>query len=396
MSGVLYISQTGLMEPLGQSQVLSYLERLAPHYEIHLITFERSHGSDDADTRRRVMERLAASGIAWHPLPYHRRPPVAATAWDIRQGMKLGERLIRRHRLQLVHARSYVPSVIALRLQRRLGVKYLFDMRGFWADERVDGGIWKANGPLYRIAKSFERRFLARADAIVSLTHAAAAALRSRPGVKSPIRVIPTCADLSRFRPLDQGAGHGFVLGYVGTVGTWYMFSEALEAFKLLLERRPDARMLIVNRGEHAIARKAAEAAGVPIDRIEIVSAAHHEVPACINRMSVGVFMARPAYSHVARAPTRLAEFLGCGIPCLSNDGIGDVATILEENQVGIVYRPGDSLAEAMDRLLALQAEPGTAGRCVETARRLFHVDAGAEAYRGIYEGLGVSRRAAP
>ena len=41
MPSVLYISYDGIMEPLGQSQVVRYMERLSPEYSIHLISFEK-------------------------------------------------------------------------------------------------------------------------------------------------------------------------------------------------------------------------------------------------------------------------------------------------------------------------------------------------------------------
>jgi len=38
---VLYISYDGLMEPLGESQVLSYLKGLSKSYQIYLLSFEK-------------------------------------------------------------------------------------------------------------------------------------------------------------------------------------------------------------------------------------------------------------------------------------------------------------------------------------------------------------------
>ena len=58
------------------------------------------------------------------------------------------------------HARSYVPAIVAIAVKRVAGVKFLFDMRGFWADERFDRWLPPENGRLYRIAKNLERRFL--------------------------------------------------------------------------------------------------------------------------------------------------------------------------------------------------------------------------------------------
>src|SRR5262249_29904281 len=138
--------------------------------------------------------------------------------------------LVWRYRLQLLHARSYVASVMALAIKRLTGAAFIFDMRGFWADERVDGGLWSREGRLYRIAKGFERRFLLSADHVVSLTQAGVREIQRFPYLvhrMPPVTVIPTCADLSRFRPSHACAPEGdFVLGYVGSAGTWYLFQE--------------------------------------------------------------------------------------------------------------------------------------------------------------------------
>lgn len=40
---VLYLSYDGILEALGQSQVLRYLERLATDHKIILISFEKPH-----------------------------------------------------------------------------------------------------------------------------------------------------------------------------------------------------------------------------------------------------------------------------------------------------------------------------------------------------------------
>lgn len=40
---LIYLSYDGILEPLGQSQVLRYLERLATDHKIVLISFEKPH-----------------------------------------------------------------------------------------------------------------------------------------------------------------------------------------------------------------------------------------------------------------------------------------------------------------------------------------------------------------
>jgi glycosyltransferase involved in cell wall biosynthesis len=391
---ILYISYDGMLEPLGQSQVLGYLERLAVNQPIHLISFEKPEDWADLDERKRIAMRIAASGIIWHPLPYHKRPSALATAWDIACGIALGLWLVARHRLRIVHARSYVPSVIALALKRLTGVKYVFDMRGFWADERVDGGLWPRSGRMFGVAKGFERRFLLAADHVISLTQAAVREMQQFSYLQNnmpPVTVIPTCADLARFKPMaNKQDTSAFVLGYVGSAGTWYLFDEVATCFAQLLRLRPDARFLIVNRGEHVYIRERLTAAGIPDMAIELTSATHAEVPLQMARMDAGIFFIKPVFSKQASAPTKLAEFLGCGIPCLGNAGVGDMAEVLEGEQVGVALKTFDEAAmtEALLQFLQLVADPATSGRCVAAAQRHFSLDEGVARYTGVYEQL--------
>jgi glycosyltransferase involved in cell wall biosynthesis len=395
--GVLYISYDGMLEPLGESQVLAYLKRLAAGRRIHLISFEKSGDWDNETERARIVQDTAGVGIVWHPLRYHKRPTALATAWDIACGIALGLWLVLRHRLGIVHARSYVPSVMSLALKRITGVKYVFDMRGFWADERVDGNLWPRTGRMYRVAKSFEERFLLAADHVVSLTHAAVTEMQRFPylqGRMPPVTVIPTCADLARFKPLQRaGDATGFVLGYVGTVGTWYLFDEVAACFAQLLRVRPDARFLVVNRGEHAYIHERLAAAGVPAAAVELTTVTHAEVPRQMARMDAGVFFIKPVLSKQASAPTKLAEFLGCGIPCLGNAGVGDMAEVLEGEGVGVALKSFDeaALANGLQALLQLAADPATRARCVAAAQKHFSLDEGVRRYAAVYEQLGAS-----
>ena len=393
--GVLYISYDGILEPLGQSQVLAYLEKLARVRPVHLISFEKERTLTSEFERQTVLARMSSAGIAWHPMRYHKQPSVIATAWDITLGAAVGLWLVVRYRLSIVHARSYVPSVMALLIKRFTGVRFVFDMRGFWADERVDGGLWSSNSLLFRTAKWFERRFLLGADHVVSLSHSAVDIMKGfayLQGRMPEFTVIPTCANLRLFSPNANRPRNGhFVLGYVGTVGTWYMFNEVVATVINLLRIMPDARLLVVNRGEHDYIGQSLLAAGVPTSAVDITSAPHSAIPALMARMDAGIFFIKPMFSKQASSPTKLAEFLGCGIPCLSNAGVGDMTKVLEANRVGVAIKSFDeaSLHEGLTQLLGLCADPEVSDRCVAAAQRHFSLDEGVERYERIYASLG-------
>jgi len=401
ISAILYISYDGLLEPLGQSQVLNYLCELSEGHRIYLISYEKASDWGKVAHRNSTKQKLKEHDIRWSPLRYHKRPSALATSYDLLLGMVLSFWLCIRYRINLVHARSYPPSVIALVMKMMFGCRFIFDMRGFWADERVDGGLWQTQGRLYRIAKWFEQRFLLNADLVVSLTHAAVTEMRQFPylqGSMPKFEVITTCTDLDLFKPdfskcTSLQMQQPFTLGYVGSVGVWYLFDETLKCFKLLQERVPNARLHILNRGSHSYINERLTLHGIDLKSVLVETADHVGVANAMQQMDAGIFFIKPVYSKTASAPTKLGEFLGCGVPCLGNSGVGDMASILENEKVGVALYSFSqpSMEEAIDQLLKLANDPEIQERCRQVALKFFSLDEGVKTYDKIYSELAVS-----
>ncbi|MGQ0536186.1 MAG: glycosyltransferase [Methanobacteriota archaeon] len=394
---VLYVSYDGILEPLGEGQVLHYLERLAAAHEIRLVCFEKPRDLSDAPRSEARRRRGAKAGLDWTPLRYHKRPTGPATFYDVAVGYRAALRLARRHAVEVVHARSYVAAIIGLEVAEKTGARFLFDMRGFFPDQRVDGGSLTTRSLYYRVLKRLERRFLERADAVVSLTEAGAEELSRWPGLRRPPRridVIRTCVDLERFRRASAPPPQPLTLAWLGSVGKLYRYDAALGLLAAMRRRRrPDARLLVVNRGQHGAIRSATEAAGQS-DAIEIASAPFADVPAALAPAHVGLVLCQPSFSLKAAAPTKMGEFLSMGIPCVAHAGTGDVRTLLECEGAGVVvdsYDPA-ALDEAAGRLVKLLDDPETPARCRAVAERSFALDGGVEAYDRLYRELSEGR----
>jgi glycosyltransferase involved in cell wall biosynthesis len=336
--------------------------------------------------------------MKWISLRYHNRPSVIATIFDIAIGFTTSLFLAIRYRIDIVHARSYVPSVIALMVKAVTGARFIFDMRGFWADERADGGVWGHQSLIYRIVKWLERRFLLGADVVVSLTHAAVAAMRQFPFLKGSefrCEVITTCTDLDAFRPIGRSTNESsiqrpFRLCYLGSVSSRYLFEQVLESFIVLRGIQQDAVLVVINRGSHAHIKQQLRLVGIPESAVEIKSMEYENVALELSDVDAGIFFYKPAFCALATAPTKLGEFLACGVPCLGNAGVGDVQEILESERVGVIQNDftHDSRLKAMQELIALTTDPDTKARCLGTARRQFSIDRGVESYDRIYRSL--------
>ena len=392
---VLYITYDGALDPLGRSQVVPYLEGLSRFgYRHHLLSFEKPERWRDSGARAKMRARLTASHITWHPLRYHKRPPLVSTLLDVWAGTRAALRLARASRAGLVHARSYPSSLIALRLRRRLGVPFVFDMRGFYPEERVDGGLWRPGGSMFRLAKRLERDFLREASGVVTLTEASLPILRRTlgdAGGEGHLRVIPTAVDLDRFRPTPT-APEGFTLAYFGSVGTWYLMDEMFALGRTALECIPDCTLRFVVNGAEAEVRGRAAAAGIAPRRLQVRTVDHERVPEALADAHATFFLIKPLGSKVASAATKFGESLALGLPVACNRGVGDSADVIEREGVGVVVERFEEpeYRRVATELCALAKRADTAGRCRDVARARYSLGGAVDAYRGLYEAIGV------
>ena len=343
-----------MTDPLGQSQVLPYLVGLTKKgCQFHLISFEKQERFDKFEQQIRTI--CADARIEWHPLSYTKKPPLLSTIYDVQRMKKLAHSLHKMHRFDIIHCRSYISALVGIGMKHRFETKFLFDMRGFWADERLEGGIWNLSNPLFKTVYSYfkkkEKRFFNESDAIVSLTHKGKEVIVKEFAISGDkINVIPCCADLnlldrnkiveSELTELRTKYGidaNTKILGYVGSIGTWYMLPEMLDFFKTLRTKDSSWKFLIVS-GEvpETIYSKASEKE-IEQESLIITSCLHKEVPKYISLFDLSVFFIRPSFSKQASSPTKQGELMAMGIPIVCNAGVGDTDLVIEKYKAGAV-----------------------------------------------------------
>ena len=356
MPKVLYISLDGMTDPIPQSQVIPYMEGVSKHgYKVQILSAEKPEAFEKEKSH--VEELCKKAEIIWHPIPYSNKPPVLAPYFQYQRLLQKAKQLHHQNSFDIIHCRSYMPVLVGLYMKRKFGCKLLFDMRGFWADERVDGNVWNLNNPLFSNIYSFfkrkEREALLHADYVISLTHNAKSEIEGFPymkGVQEKIEVIPCCVDTNLFdasiiNPDQLQALRGdlgikdnvFVITYVGSVGTWYLLPEMLRFFAALRTKRPDSIFLFITYSDPEIIYSAASNLGIPKDSFIIRKARRNEVPAMIKLGNASVFFIKPAYSKKASSPTKQAEIMSLGVPIICNDGVGDTSLVVRKYDAGIV-----------------------------------------------------------
>ena len=109
-----------------------------------------------------------------------------------------------------------------------------------------------------------------------------------------------------------------------------------------------------------------------------------------MQNMDAGIFLLEPFYSKVASAPTKLGEFLAMGIPCVTSKNIGDVESILDDGDCGVVLSSFDDeyVEKRVKDLINLSLDLEVKQRCRNTAKKYFSLKEGVVKYSELYKDL--------
>ena len=399
---VLFISYNGMLDPLGQTQVIPYLRELAKRgVQFTLLSFERAAAFKGEGLRKReeLKRELTEQGIEWHWLRYHQRPSVPATIYDVIAGIRKAKSLVRRNRIGMVHARSHIPATIALALKRSLGTKMIFDLRGLMAEEYVDAEHWRKDSVPYRITKAAERRIFQETDAVVTLTERIWPIIKEWEGLRGRDvhhEVIPCCVDLSLFKFSDEerakrraelGLGEKFTIVYSGSLDGWYLTEKMAEFFAAFMRRRPDAHLVWLTNGSHDRVKELMKSRNV--DQFSVLSVPARLVPSYLSAADAGLSFIKRCVSKLASSPTKNAEYLACGLPLIINAGIGDSDALIHDWKAGALLEEfsDDEYARIGSLIETMAAQPGARENARAVAGRVFDLQTvGVERYAALYE----------
>ena len=405
MKKILFISYDGLTDPLGQSQVLPYLLALTKYgYQFTILSCDKP---DKFSSNKKYVETLLNGfPVEWVSIPYHKNPPVLSSIYDYRSLKKKAAALHKIKKFDMLHTRPGVPTLVAMWMKKKFGIKFLNDVRGFWADERVDGGMWNLKNPVYKAIYTFfkkhEYECLENADGITCLTHAAKKEMLSWKNINGqplPIEVIPCSVDLDLFNPekIDALAKQQFgsklgihntdiIFSYLGSIGGWYLTNEMMHFCKLVSDKIPAAKFLFISPHRHDQIITAAEKAGLNKQKIITTHAKRHEVPLLLSLSNYALFFIKPCYSKISSSPTKHGEIMAMGIPVITNSGVGDVKEIVAKYDAGIVLNDFSetSMLQAIKKIVLPSAFDKEKIR--RGAQEFYSLEKAVQSYKMLYD----------
>lgn len=322
-------------------------------HEVHVVTY---HLGDLAASPHYHLHRIA--GPAW----YRRTTPgptfTKLAVLDPMLARQL-RRVLRRLRFDIIHAHHYEGLLTALAANRgRLPV--VFDTHTLLESELPDHGPALMKRLMRATGAMLDRHLPRRADRIIAVSEEIRLHLAGT-GAVDPGRVcvISNGVEIDHFRGDGSASVEPEVpdvLAFAGNLARYQRVDLLLEAFAIVAQRRPMARLQVLTGDDFGGYAAQVERLGIA-DRIDVFEVGYAALPAHLIGATV---LANPRI-ECSGIPQKLLNYMASGTPVVSFEGSG---RLLAHGETGLLVRDGDvqGFAAAVLRLMddaPLRAELG-------------------------------------
>ncbi len=345
-----------------------------------------------------------ADGLVFHRTEGTVSGPPGLREWrEIALFAESIERLVREWRPDVLHAHS--PSLCgaaAARVARRHAIPLVYEIRAFWEDAAVGNGTGTEGSLKYRLTRALENRVIARADAVVTICEGLRTDLIARGVPAAKISQMPNGVDLDLFgappaRDPALARELGFeqdgrpcpVIGFIGSFYDYEGLDDLIAAMPLLLERQPDARLLLVGGGPREQALRAQAQASPAAAAIRFIGRVpHHEVERYYALADVMAYPRKKSRLTDLVTPLKPLEAMAQGKLVAASD-VGGHRELVTHGRTGVLFAPDDPAACAAALADLLEARESwesyrEAGR--RHVRERHDWAANARHYRDVYQ----------
>jgi glycosyltransferase involved in cell wall biosynthesis len=278
----------------------------------------------------------------------------------------------------LIHERFNLLALGGAWASRKLGIPLVLEVNADLLEQRRFKGVQERG--LRRLFATWATRMCFGAAAqIVCISPRLKEHLRTKWGIdESKLAVLPCAADVEAFRPnynsetvrKSLGLTTEPVLMWVGGFYPWHDLSLLLESFALILQRRPDARLVLVGDGQTRSSVVEKVTKGRLRHAVIMTGAiAHSRVPEVLSIADVAVVPSAPVSASLGGTgtPLKLFEYMAAGKAIVATDH-EESAEVIEDGQTGMLVEAGN-VHRFAETILALLNDPTERARLGQNAR---------------------------
>lgn len=401
----LYVTNLGLLEPLGATQIIPYLKGLSSKgIKVFIISYEKPSSLNCRLRCKDLKKQLKADGIEWDFLVYHNR---WGNIWDVTLGFFKVAYLTVAKNIHVLHARASIPVLICLPIAKIFRKKLLYDRRGTMAGDFTDdiniNNIFSRIEFFCKMLDILDRFIIRLSDGVVVLSERSRQILTrdSFLNKKDKYSVIPCCVDIDRFNlesyegpkiPIESNDRN---ICYLGSLGTCYLFDKMLDFFGAWKKNFTRSKFIIISQTEKEFIESQIIKNGFQLDDFVILNLPPVQIPSYIRSVSVSIMFIKQVECKIGSSPTKFAESLAAGVPVCINREIGDIDEIIESEKVGVIVDDFSvmSYKKAIDQLIVLFSDKDILARCKKVAKTYFSLEMGINRYFLLYNLITSGKR---
>lgn len=259
-------------------------------------------------------------------------------------------RLMRRERIDLVHAWGTPAGMIGYILSLITGRPLVIDSYEPHADAMVENGTWPAGGMAFRLLFLFERLQTKRASAVIAAAEGMRSYAQARYGTMPlNFHVKPACVDLDRFsfQNLKKaelmnslGMEGKLIAVYAGKFGGIYLGQEVFDFFRVARDHWGERfHVLLLTNHPQAELDAFISAAGLAPTMFTIRFVPHADIPDLMGLGDFALTPVKPVPTKRFCTPIKDGEYWALGLPVVITPEISDDSGIIERHGIGSVLQ---------------------------------------------------------
>ena len=268
---------------------------------------------------------------------------------------------------EIIHAHTpYRVGLPALKAARKLGLPFVYEMRGMWEETAVANGRWIRNGPAYRRFQNYETKVLRKADSVICISETLKKEAISRGVNPEKITVVTNAVekDMSKKKSKSSSLKSAKdslnlststkVVGYIGSLREMEGVDLTARAVAKLADNGHDVRFFVLtgNNGQEEL-RALCKKLGIADKSTIIGPVPHEEVPVFYDLIDLFI-VSRPD-TRVTKLVTPLKPFeaMAMGKAVIASK-LPALEEIIQHEKTGLLYTSDNlqSLVESIEKCI--------------------------------------------
>ena len=273
----------------------------------------------------------------------------------------------KQNKAKIIHAHTpYRVGLPALKAARKLGIPFVYEMRGMWEETAVANGRWMRNGPAYRRFQRYETKVLRQADQVICISETLKKEAISRGVNPEKITVVTNAVEKkmnekksksSRLKSAKDSldlSTSTVVVGYIGSLREMEGVDLTAKAVAKLADKGHDVRFFVLTgkNGQEEL-KALCKKLGMSDKSTIMGPVPHEEVPVFYDLIDIFI-VSRPE-TRVTKLVTPLKPFeaMVMGKAVIASK-LPALEEIIQHENTGLLYQPNDleDLARSIEKCI--------------------------------------------